>query len=624
MRSARLIAGRLISQHARSIASRPPWAVRVLTAKRCLSSSIVRRDDDEETIEELIEPSSVTSPDAVLPFYDALFTPSTLEEVGLDEEPEEQDKQNKEEEQDAAGPTMRVMLDKAGESSQRTIVVPLPDEQHSPDLCEHLSYEDVNESVFNRLTLPDQNVRLYHWETTTQDCSSASKEWLAAHSKHPLPSYPGLAIPPIRSRSPRLWKSLSSETPRVTPPIRSRSPPLWRSLPYDPGLASTPAGPGSSHSREDETLASIDPVTRLEREMEQLDLLEREMEQLNIDAAVSGYEIAARRSLGEAFVRLIASFLGPNHIVELYGTTVAGPILPFCDINIRFREKSALSLSTFTPEEIARADDNIHAITRLLYTMQEEVGQVYALPTQVYSADVLPEVEFVHKYTQFKFRITSCKATQRQERFLKYLERQDHFVSLYRLLRTSLHVRRLTNVHAGGISSYTIRAMIEAWRIRGQVPSTAAGQLRSFLAYWSAFDTRKYGASAQTGLFRLHKRSLELQHYSAAAARRDDIVRAGQWTISALRTPYPWMLRLQNPSYRTDDLGKGAFAMKHILRTFQYLHIKLEKAIKAAQAGRVVEGDLLSPFIGNFGSALSDAKWKREIVLKKYFRRTGM
>ena len=139
---------------------------------------------------------------------------------------------------------------------------------------------------------------------------------------------------------------------------------------------------------------------------------------------------------------------------------------------------------------------------------------------------------------------------------------------LYIILRSFLELRNLTTAFEGGLGSYSILMMIVTAlkHSSGRFASDDLGsQLMHVLDFWGNADLYQNGFSAIPPHTFEKRRGPTLD-----MARTDDPQLRGINLIRTLDPRKPYLLCLQDPANDTNDLGKNAYAIKHIQATFRY------------------------------------------------------
>lgn len=140
---------------------------------------------------------------------------------------------------------------------------------------------------------------------------------------------------------------------------------------------------------------------------------------------------------------------------------------------------------------------------------------------------------------------------------------------LYIILRYCLEVRDLTTVFEGGLGSYSILMMIVTAlkHCGGKFASDdLAGQLLHVLEFYGKADLYKVGFSANPPqVFLKQKARWSLKE---RMVRATDPQLSGIDMMQKFNKRKPYLLCLQDPANNVNDLGKNAYAIKHIQATF--------------------------------------------------------
>ena len=139
---------------------------------------------------------------------------------------------------------------------------------------------------------------------------------------------------------------------------------------------------------------------------------------------------------------------------------------------------------------------------------------------------------------------------------------------LYIFLRSFLELRNLTTVFEGGLGSYSILVMIVTAlkQSSGMFASDDLGsQLTHLLDFYGCANLYKVGFSANPP-HTLEKRKPP----TLDMVRIDDPQLHGINPIQTRDPRKPYLLYLQDPVDHMNDLGKNAYAIKHIQCTFRY------------------------------------------------------
>lgn len=194
----------------------------------------------------------------------------------------------------------------------------------------------------------------------------------------------------------------------------------------------------------------------------------------------------------------------------------------------------------------------------------------------------VPILRSTHVATGLDVQIqTMARYQASREQTIAYLLEFPSLRPLYITLRYCLEIRNLTTVFDGGLGSYTILMMIVTAlkHSRGKfAPNDLGGQLLHVLDFYSDADLYKVGFSANPP--RIFEKQKERVSLAAREAHLDDPQLNG---IDKMQTFYPrkpYLLCLQDPANDLNDLGKNAYAIKHVQATFYNAQKKFRNALK--------------------------------------------
>lgn len=182
----------------------------------------------------------------------------------------------------------------------------------------------------------------------------------------------------------------------------------------------------------------------------------------------------------------------------------------------------------------------------------------------------VPIIRSKHVATGLDVQIQTLAPYQAaEEHAVAYLFEFPSLRPLYIILRYCLEVRGLTTVFEGGLGSYPILMMIVTAlkHSSGKFASDdLGGQLLHVLDFYGKADLYKVGFSADPPrVFEKQKGEWPLDERMARTA--DSQLRG----IDQMQKYYPrkpYLLCLQDPADDLNDLGKNAYAIKHIQATF--------------------------------------------------------
>ena len=295
-------------------------------------------------------------------------------------------------------------------------------------------------------------------------------------------------------------------------------------------------------------------------------------------------EDAAELLLSDVRTTVQSSFLNlPLNVLGSRSTGLATPMSDF-DLTFSTAAPSASGLSSDAPEKSSEMFVK-EAVTSLKKLQKDIRDSNKFHETQLVMARV-PIIEAKHRATGLLVQIqTGAPYKSAQECIKAYLNDMSSLRPLYIVLRHFLNVRGLTTVQAGGLGSYSLFMMIvSALKLSSGTfaPDDLAGQLLYVLYFYGSADLYKFGFSAnppcifdklkeEWGMSKQRKRS-QNPHLRGI----DEIVRHRN-------SRRPYLLSLQDPVNDINDLGKNAYAMKHIQATFQKARNSVLSSLKRGE-----------------------------------------
>ena len=173
-----------------------------------------------------------------------------------------------------------------------------------------------------------------------------------------------------------------------------------------------------------------------------------------------------------------------------------------------------------------------------------------------------------------------------QEHTVAYLSEFPSLRPLYIILRYCLEVRGLTTVFEGGLGSYSILMMIVTAlkHSSGNFASYDLGsQLLHVLEFYGKANLYKVGFSADPP--RVFEKQKEVCSLEERIARTADSQLSGIDRMQKLNPRKPYLLSLQDPANDLNDLGKNAYAIKHIQATFNKARESIQALLERQNEG---------------------------------------
>lgn len=182
----------------------------------------------------------------------------------------------------------------------------------------------------------------------------------------------------------------------------------------------------------------------------------------------------------------------------------------------------------------------------------------------------VPIIRSTHVATGLDVQIqTMARYQDSREHTIAYLSEFPSLRPLYIMLRYCLEMRDLTTVYEGGLGSYTLLMMIVTALKHSSgkfAPNDLGGQLLHVLDFYSKADLYKVGFSINPPrIFKKRKGRVSL---ATREAHFDNPQLNGIDKMQNFYPRKPYLLCLQDPANDLNDLGKNAYAIKHIQATF--------------------------------------------------------
>jgi len=290
----------------------------------------------------------------------------------------------------------------------------------------------------------------------------------------------------------------------------------------------------------------------------------------------------------------------PLQVVGSYGTGLANSFSDI-DFNLSFPdfEKTPLERGPSPTRDKARK-----AAGRALVRMHRAVesSNDFFKNVELVLARV-PLVKAEHRGTKLKVEIQALSTNQNAKEYVaSYLAEFPTLQTLYTVIRSALHIRDLTNVHKGGLGSYSIFMMIvnALKQASGKFAhDDLANQFLHILNFYGTADLYKHGFSVdppRTVLKRGNKMSAEDK-----IARLQDPMLRGIDILEPYNARKPYLLFLQDPANPVNDLGRKAYGIKHVQCILRHFSESLKESMRRYDEGPMKTHNWLRTrgFLGN-------------------------
>lgn len=311
-------------------------------------------------------------------------------------------------------------------------------------------------------------------------------------------------------------------------------------------------------------------------------------------------EDAARAKLSGTLIDLIQQANLGLH-VETFGSQATGLSMPNSDIDIRIadptldnhpyqgdpEDKDAKKAWATETVRLRRTTMISH-----LRTIHSSIAEHEDFKNvEINEAAFVPLIKAVHIHTGLKIQIVASKDTSAsQEAIKKYLAEYPTLKPLFMVLKTTLHLRNLTDPWYGGVGSYTLFMMCvaalkhsdaqqqEKQNSQQNSNNTLDHSLKQrslshdflhTLNFWANIDTK--GVAVSVDPFSLFAKRVK-PHWREVWARQTDKSLFARHRLAVPIPKRPYLLHLQDPADPNNNLGRSASAIKDLQATFTKLY----------------------------------------------------
>lgn len=264
--------------------------------------------------------------------------------------------------------------------------------------------------------------------------------------------------------------------------------------------------------------------------------------------------------------------------LTLIGSRSTGLATPISDFDFTFTTQRSLPGGWMIPPkktDVLQAQSSNYAKKLEAVKALRKVDKHFRSSHKFSNTDYLwharvPIIRSKHVATGLDVQLQTLAPYQTaQEQTVAYLSEFPSLRPLYIILRYCLEVRGLTTVFEGGLGSYSILIMIVTAlkHSSGKFASDDLGrQLLHVLDFYGKADLYKIGFSADP--LSVFEKQKEGGSFEEQSARTTDSQPSGVDQMQKLYPRKPYLLCLQDPANYLNDLGKNAYAIKHIQATF--------------------------------------------------------
>lgn len=311
-------------------------------------------------------------------------------------------------------------------------------------------------------------------------------------------------------------------------------------------------------------------------------------------------ENAARARLTNALIDLIQQ-ANPGLLVEAFGSQATGLLMPNSDIDIRISDPTVENQTfpgdpsdkdakrAWAAEISGRRKSTLISHLRAIQSSLAKHEDYEKVEINV--SAFVPLIKAVHKHTGLNVQIVASRDTSAsREAIKKYLAEYPTLKPVFMVLKTTLHLRNLSDPWYGGFGSYTLFMMCVAalkhsdaqQQEKQEAEQNSNNALyhtlkqRSLshdflhtLNFWANIDTTKVAVSVEPfAMFQKRAR----QHWRDIIARKTDKSLFARHAMAVPHPKKPYILHLQDPVDPYNNLGRSALAIKDLQATFTKLY----------------------------------------------------
>ena len=310
------------------------------------------------------------------------------------------------------------------------------------------------------------------------------------------------------------------------------------------------------------------------------------------------------KSASEAVIAELESVLtvlssSPNKL-SVVGSHSTGLATPTSDIDF------ALFLPTLEDNASNRklSAKTKQATRNALYTVQKRLHRSKSFSSAEIVFGRIPLVRAIHCRTGIKIQISTQSPDRYDREFTAaYLAEFATLRPLFMLLRYSLEMRNLNTPFEGGLGSYSILMMIVAALKQNGVQhprDDLANHLLHVLDFYASADLYQVGFCIDPP--RTFPKTSSL--------------------LFPLNQQKPYLLCLQDPADPTNDLGRKAYAIKHIQQVFGQARDDIKRDMKiweqrTVEERKVMDGGLLNRLVrANYSTFEMERNRVRNSIIK--------
>lgn len=277
--------------------------------------------------------------------------------------------------------------------------------------------------------------------------------------------------------------------------------------------------------------------------------------------------------------------------LTLLGSRRTGLATPISDFDFTLKLPVSLPKTWILPRTdtgTSETRSSGHAIKRKAVNALRKVDRHFRSSNRFSNTDFVryarvPIIRTKHIATGLDVQIQTMAPYQAaQEYTVAYMSEFPSLRPLFIALRHCLEIRDLTTVFKGGLGSYSIFMMIVTALKHSSgkfAPDDLASQLLHVLDFYGSADLYNTGFSADPP--RVFEKKKEGWSLEERMARLADSQLRGIDEMQKFYPQKPYLLCLQDPANYLNDLGKNAYAIKHIQVAFSAARKKMKASSEA-------------------------------------------
>ena len=299
---------------------------------------------------------------------------------------------------------------------------------------------------------------------------------------------------------------------------------------------------------------------------------------------------------------------------QMVGSRIRGLASPVSDVDLRVTPKQPFSPLKVNSKRGGDKNRNytiamLRYVLQALHRFQRRKREPFADMEIIYGK--VPIVRARDVRSGVVFEIQGPTKTDHQDELVEtYMTDMPYLRPIFLILRHCLRTRSLTSVWEGGLGSYPLLMMI-ATALKRTVTAKNGGnmgdQMLKVLRFWADADTYKTGYLVEpSGIFDKETGVVKLIEGHLSEPQRVCLDAMVKYDPKK-----PYKLCLQDPADYSNDLAKKCYGIKHIQKTFNYLHQEVSALLCTKEASDRVPSTGFSVLAPILEADYSNVEWRR-------------